>query len=87
VTILNLIVVKIDQLVGREVSPANFRIWPRHLRFVPKTRHSALRQNWRYSISSSARARSVGGTSMPRALAVLRAGFPRRSKHPGYSIT
>ena len=37
-----------------------------------KSRHSALQQKRCYSITSSARASNVGGTSSPRALAVFR---------------
>jgi len=60
-------------------SKADIRVDPRHVRFTPKSRHwlsgsgcplcaksrhSALRRDRRYSITSSARADSVGGTSM-----------------------
>ena len=43
---------------------------PRDVRFVPKRTH-ALQQFCRYSITSSARASSEGGTVRPSALAIL----------------
>ena len=44
----------------------------RHVRFVPQEATYAVQQIAAYSITSSARASSVGGTVRPSALAVLR---------------
>src|SRR6185436_12493506 len=43
-----------------------------HVRFVPKSCREQVQQTMSYSITSSARASSEGGTVMPSALAVLR---------------
>jgi hypothetical protein len=44
----------------------------RDVRFVPKADILRCGRDWRYSITSSAGAISVGGTARPSALAVLR---------------
>jgi hypothetical protein len=51
---------------------ADIETQSRDVRFVPKADILRCGRDWRYSITSSAGAISVGGTARPSALAVLR---------------